>query len=114
MSYQPYGPPPARYNTMAIASLVTSAISVILTCVTGVGGLLGIAGAIMGHVAQRQIRQRNEQGEGLALSGAIIGWVIFVISAVILLLFGTLILKFWTEWDQMQDEMDNMGDHPDW
>jgi hypothetical protein len=30
----------------------------------------------MGHVARKQIRERGEQGDGFALAGIIIGWVI--------------------------------------
>ena len=30
----------------------------------------------MGHIARKQIRERNEQGDGFALAGIIVGWVI--------------------------------------
>lgn len=70
---QPYGYPatPAT-NGMAIASLVVSIISV-----TACLGATGIVGAILGHVAKGQIRQRNDQGGGLATAGIIIGWISF-------------------------------------
>lgn len=34
----------------------------------------GIAGAIMGHVAMRQIHDRGEDGDGYAKAGIIVGW----------------------------------------
>ncbi len=36
---------------------------------------LGAVGAIMGHVARRQIRERGEDGDGMALAGIIVGWI---------------------------------------
>jgi hypothetical protein len=33
------------------------------------------AGAIMGHVALKQIRQSGEQGQALAKTGIIVGWI---------------------------------------
>lgn len=63
-------PAPARTNGLAIAAL---------TC--GVAQFMGfwllatIPAIICGHMARRQIRQRGEQGDGLALAGLILGWV---------------------------------------
>lgn len=70
----PYGyqmAPPT--NGMAIASLVTS-IALLLFC-----SPLAVVGAILGHVARRQIRERGEDGDGLALAAIIIGWVGFAL-----------------------------------
>lgn len=83
--YQPYGaygqpvqsfgyPAPPSTNGMAIASLVVSIISL-----TACLGATGIIGAILGHVAKGQIRERNEQGGGLATAGIIIGWAGFAL-----------------------------------
>jgi hypothetical protein len=74
---------------MAIASLVLGILSLTgMTCVTG------IPGAILGHMALRQIRDSRgtETGEGLAMGGLIcsyislglallvvLGWVIFFV-----------------------------------
>jgi hypothetical protein len=60
---------PARTNTLAITSLVLSLVG--LGC-----GILAPAGAIVGHVAKRQIRERGEAGDGLALAGIIVGWIV--------------------------------------
>jgi Domain of unknown function (DUF4190) len=56
-------------NGMAIASLVCSIVGLV-SCF-----LLCIVGAILGHVAQGQIRQTGEGGDGLAKAGIIIGWI---------------------------------------
>lgn len=66
----PYAyPPPAPTNGMAIASLVCSLAGLAV-------GISAPVGAILGHVARRQIRERGEQGDGMALAGIIVGWVI--------------------------------------
>jgi hypothetical protein len=50
-------------NGLAIASMIISILG------------FGPVGAIMGHVARKQIRERGEQGDGFALAGIIVGWV---------------------------------------
>ena len=89
-------------NTLAVASLVTSLCGLLLC------GLPGLIGALMGHVARKQIRQRVEAARhivhspvevpvadresmmqiilpflmrrnGVALAGIIIGWIGFVL-----------------------------------
>jgi uncharacterized protein DUF4190 len=69
-------------NGMAIASMVTS-IAAFVIC----GGLFGIVGAILGHVARKQCRERGEQGEGMALAGIIVGWIGFGIGLLIITLY---------------------------
>lgn len=66
-----YGAPPpgGATNTMAIISLVLS-LAGLATWISAP------VGAVLGHVAKRQIRERGEQGEGMATAGIIIGWVI--------------------------------------
>jgi hypothetical protein len=71
-----------KTNGLAIASMIVSLVS-LATCPP----LLGLVGAIMGHVARRQVAQRNEDGAGMALAGIIIGWIVVALSAVILLIF---------------------------
>jgi hypothetical protein len=68
--YGGYGPPmvvSAPTNGLAIAAMIC-AIAGIFTCVTAP------IGAILGHVARKQLRQTGEQGEGMALAGIIVGW----------------------------------------
>jgi len=70
--YPPYGygyPAPAPTNGLAIASLVCSLAGLAV-------GISAPVGAILGHVARRQIRERGEQGDGMALAGIIVGWIL--------------------------------------
>ena len=59
---QPYAAGPAT-NVLGIISLVLSIIGI------------SIAGAITGHIALKQIKERGEGGYGIALAGTIVGWV---------------------------------------
>jgi hypothetical protein len=54
---------------MAIAALVCSLAGLLIIISAPVG-------AILGHVARKQIRQTGEQGEGMALAGIIVGWIL--------------------------------------
>ncbi|WP_405103155.1 DUF4190 domain-containing protein [Micromonospora sp. NBC_01412] len=68
--YPGYGyPQPPRTNGMAIAALVLALVG-FASCITAP------VGAIMGHVAQKQIRQTGEGGEGMAKAAIIIGWIL--------------------------------------
>ena len=83
-TYPPYGYPvmPAAQptNGMAVASMVVSLVGVLGLCGYGLGGYLGIVGAILGHVSRKQIRQRGESGDGMALAGIITGWIATAIA----------------------------------
>jgi hypothetical protein len=78
-SYQPSHPPqhsalrPTRKNRLAIASLVFG--------ILGFTVLGSIAGLIVGFIALKQIKTRNQAGRGLAIAG-------IVISALWLLALG--------------------------
>ncbi|MFG1610045.1 DUF4190 domain-containing protein [Actinoplanes sp. NPDC049265] len=75
--------PPAE--GLAIASLVISCIAVPgALCGSGFGGLIGVVGAVLGHVAQRRIRRNGTSGSGMALAGIIVGWVATMIAMVVL------------------------------
>jgi hypothetical protein len=63
--------PAQSTNGMAIASLVLSLCG-LFTC-----GVTSLVGAILGHVSRRQIRERGEGGDGMALAGIVTGWIIF-------------------------------------
>lgn len=75
--YGAYPYPVARpTNGLAIAAMVTSLIGLATICLYGVPTLiLGTLGAILGHVSRRRIRQTGEEGDGMALTGIIVGWV---------------------------------------
>ena len=78
-----YGyPPPQQTNSMAIVALVLSLIGV-GSCITAP------IGAIMGHVALRQIRERGESGEGMAKAAIIVGWIL---TGLLVLAIGAYVL----------------------
>lgn len=68
-AYPAYGAPATKTNGMAIAALALALIG-ITSCITAP------IGAILGHVALKQIRERGESGEGMAKAGIIIGWIV--------------------------------------
>jgi hypothetical protein len=77
-SYDPYqGYPSQQTNGLAVASLVTSIAGVVLGIPLAifcyVGWLIPVVGAVMGGVALNQIKQRGQQGRGLAIAGIAIG-----------------------------------------
>jgi hypothetical protein len=70
---------------LAIAALVVSCVGVLGLCPYGLGGWIGAIGAILGHVARRQIRERGDAGAGMALAGIIVGWIatgLFVLAGI--------------------------------
>lgn len=83
-TYPAYGYPPApappTTNGLAIAALVCSIVGV-ASCITAP------VGAILGHVARRQIRERGEGGDGMALAGIIIGWVLTALMLLVIALY---------------------------
>jgi hypothetical protein len=44
----------------------------------------------MGHIARKQISERGEQGDGMALAGIIIGWIT---TGIYVLCLGGIILS---------------------
>ncbi|GAA1385634.1 DUF4190 domain-containing protein [Catellatospora chokoriensis] len=101
----PYGayPPPGyapypyvylqrRTNGMAIGAMVTALAGAVMLCFYGVPALiLGPLGAILGHVARRKIRESGEEGDGMALTGIIVGWIatalgLLIIAAIVALI----------------------------
>lgn len=68
--YAGYGyPVPQKTNGMAIAALVLALLG-LTSCITAP------VGAILGHVAQKQIRLSGEGGEGMAKAAIIVGWIL--------------------------------------
>ncbi|HEU5109481.1 MAG TPA: DUF4190 domain-containing protein [Micromonosporaceae bacterium] len=85
-------------NGLAIAAMVVSILGALGLCGYGLGGYLGIVGAIMGHVARRQIRERGEAGDGMALAGVIVGWIAFGIAVI-----ATVLIIIFVVWAANQD-----------
>lgn len=73
-------------NAMAIISLVLGVLGLVLFF-----GVASIPAVILGHIARRQIRQRDEDGDGIALAGLILGWIGI---GLILLVIGFFVVVF--------------------
>lgn len=84
----PY-PSPAvqpRLNGLAVASLVCG-VGTFLTI-----GVAAIPAIVLGHAARRTIRRTGERGDGLALTGLILGWAgvaLFVLIATLLVVVAS-------------------------
>jgi len=87
-------PPPRATNGMALASMIVSIVGIALICGWGpVSVFVSPVGAILGHVARRKLRTSGEQGDGMALTGIIVGWIGFVLALAILVLIIFLIVE---------------------
>jgi hypothetical protein len=83
-----YGAPPVMMpptNGMATAALICG-IAGFLLC-----GLASPLAIIFGHIARGQIRRTGEQGDGMALAGLILGYVVTVFMVLIVLFYFGLI-----------------------
>jgi hypothetical protein len=66
--YQPYGLAPRKpTNGYAIASLALGVI-----WIYWIGSVLAL---IFGYIARKQIAERGEEGDGLAIAGIVLGWI---------------------------------------
>lgn len=63
-----YPAPPAN-NGLAVASLVLGIAGLIIIPIIG-----SIAGIVTGHIARKQIRERGEGGDGMAVGGLVTGY----------------------------------------
>ncbi|MGO1291770.1 MAG: DUF4190 domain-containing protein [Brevibacterium linens] len=85
--YQPLPPT----NVLAIIGMCASIFGFISSFF-----IAGIAGIIMGHIARKQIRERGERGDGMAIAALWVGyigtalWVLFWVLyvGVFVLIFG--------------------------
>lgn len=84
-------------NVLAIVGMCASIFGVISSVFIG-----GIAGIIMGHIARKQIRERGERGDGMAIAALWVGYAgtalwILIWLFVILLYLGMFALIFAAE-----------------
>ena len=88
--YTGYGMPMValqqRTNPLATTAMVLAIVGAPLLFCDLIGSLLGLAGAILGHVAHSQIKARGEAGDGMAIAGIAIGWSVFGIALVLLII----------------------------
>ncbi len=78
---QPAGPAPAQTNSLARTALILGLAQV-------VSFPLGIAAAIVGTKARRQIRRTGEAGYGMATAGMVLGWIGITVLIVVVLVVG--------------------------
>ena len=84
-------------NVLAIVGMCASIFGVISSVFIG-----GIAGIIMGHIARKQIKERGERGDGMAIAALWVGyigtilWILFWVF-MILLYVGMFALIFAAE-----------------
>ncbi|HEV3400949.1 MAG TPA: DUF4190 domain-containing protein [Acidimicrobiales bacterium] len=75
--YPGYGPPPKQgTNGLAIASLVLG--------IVWIWGVTSVLAIIFGLIARRQIKERNESGDGMAIAGIVLG-ILGVVGAIALI-----------------------------
>ncbi|MFI6261918.1 DUF4190 domain-containing protein [Micromonospora sp. NPDC051006] len=84
--------PPQKTNGLAIAALVLSLIG-LTSCITAP------IGAILGHMAQKQIRVTGEGGEGMAKAAIIVGWILTALLVLVILFYAAAIIFAITQSD---------------
>lgn len=72
---RPLPPPPPGMNSKAVAAVVCGAGGVFT-------GVTAIPAVILGHLARREIRRTGEQGDGLAVAGLVLGYVVTIVMVV--------------------------------
>lgn len=62
-------PMPPGTNSSAVAALICGVAGTFV-------GITAIPAVILGHKARREIRRTGEQGDGMALAGLVLGWLV--------------------------------------
>ena len=91
-----YAPSGARYNSLAIVSLIAAVASLFgHVVVPGLGGgVLALTGIITGLIARGEIKRSGEQGLWMAWVGIVVGLIHFtlLILLVFLIIAGVFVL----------------------
>jgi hypothetical protein len=87
--YHPYLDRSHETNGLAIGSLVTSIVGLLLggplTFFCYLGLLIPVVGVVLGMVALNQIKRTNQQGRGLAIAGIAVGATAVVLLVLIVI-----------------------------
>jgi hypothetical protein len=78
---------PHQTNGLAIASLITSIVSLPLTVFCFIGLLVAVVAIVLGVVALNQIKQTYQQGRGLAIAGIAVGSAVVALALVGVMVF---------------------------
>jgi hypothetical protein len=70
-----------KTNSLAVAALVCGIVQFFGFWLLGT-----VPAIVLGHMARNQIRQRNEQGAGLALAGLILGYVGIALTVIVVII----------------------------
>jgi len=81
---QPYGAPGAAWGPPQQTGTDGLAIASLVLGIVWLGGIGSILAVIFGHIARRRIRRTGQSGRGLALAGLILGYIGFVVAALII------------------------------
>ncbi|MGA9346880.1 MAG: DUF4190 domain-containing protein [Nocardioidaceae bacterium] len=76
----PYYAPARTTNGLAIASMVLG-----ILWIYWIGSILAL---IFGYVARKQIRERNQSGDGMAIAGIVLGWIGVGVIGLLILVFA--------------------------
>jgi hypothetical protein len=71
-----YYTPPRQLNGLAITSMILG-----ILWIYWLGSILAL---ILGYTARKQIRERNESGDGMAIAGIVLGWIGTATLAIVL------------------------------
>jgi len=89
LPYQGGPAPSSPNNNMAVASMVTGIVGLVLQCLCWPVGLVAaFAAVILGVIALRQLGERGGGGRGFAIAGIATGAIGLVIALVLLALVG--------------------------
>jgi hypothetical protein len=83
--YQQYGPPPRRTNSLAVVALIISLAGLITLISAPIG-------AVLGHIASREIARTGEEGASLAKAAIWVGWIITGLVVAACCVIGGIIL----------------------
>ncbi|MCU6707734.1 DUF4190 domain-containing protein [Paenibacillus sp. J5C_2022] len=81
---QPPSPYPPKTNGKAITALV---LGILAITIPYLGFIIGIIAIIFASLAFKEIKQRQEQGRGLAIAGLVCGIIGTALYAIIIILF---------------------------
>ncbi|MEV1020157.1 DUF1707 and DUF4190 domain-containing protein [Streptomyces sp. NPDC050264] len=79
-TFLPAPPLPAPTNGKAVGALVCG-VSTFFSV-----GATAIPAVVLGHMARKEIKRSGEQGDGLAVAGIVLGWLVIAIWVVFLTL----------------------------
>lgn len=86
---QPYGQPPAAgggNNPLGLAAMIVGIVSIPLVCCAWLGLVVGAVGAVLGFIAQQQIKQNGQANLMHAKVGFICGLIGAGLSLVLIVL----------------------------